>query len=46
MYDAPEMGRGGRAPMRVYVYKLVHDTGFAPNPFHDDTTWKQRSRCG
>jgi hypothetical protein len=20
--------------MRVYVYKLVHDTGFAPNPFH------------
>jgi hypothetical protein len=20
--------------MRIYVYKLVHDTGFAPNPFH------------
>ncbi len=20
--------------MRVFVYKLVHDTGFAPNPFH------------
>ena len=20
--------------MRVFVYKLVHDSGFAPNPFH------------